>query len=323
VTRTRRIILAATVALALGLPATGTIAHAAPASGSAQAAPTSITVVRGDSLAGIAQRYGVRFSALLKANSMTVTSVIHPGDTLVLPAGATVPTTPAPTATSAAPTPTTLTSAAATMTTYVVKAGDALAGIAARNGVKLGALLKANNLTVASVIHPGRSLSIPPPTMPVPAPRAASAPVSASAAAVAGTAVSTATTTTAGGTIAAMLDYLRAQVGVPYRFFSAGPDAFDCSGLVVAGFRQIGIQLPQQSRALATKGDAVDWTTTSIAPGDLVFTSAVGDPTMITHVGIALDSRTWVQAVGVGRTVTIGSLPASSKIMAVRRISLP
>jgi cell wall-associated NlpC family hydrolase len=120
-----------------------------------------------------------------------------------------------------------------------------------------------------------------------------------------------------------VLTFLRAQVGVPYAFFRAGPDAYDCSGLVVAGFRQVGVNLPHQSRALAKLGAAVDWTTAPIAAGDLVFTSVVGDPNMITHVGIALDATTWVQAVGVGRPVSIGPLPPASKIMAVRRITLP
>jgi peptidoglycan DL-endopeptidase CwlO len=116
--------------------------------------------------------------------------------------------------------------------------------------------------------------------------------------------------------------FARSQVGVPYRFFSAGPDAYDCSGLVVAAFRQVGVAMPHQSRALARRGMAVDWRSQSIVAGDLVFTSAFNDPDRITHVGIALDSRRWVHAVGPGRPVTIGSLPSSERIMEVRRIPL-
>ena len=92
---------------------------------------------------------------------------------------------------------------------------------------------------------------------------------------------------------------------------------------MVAGFRQIGMSMPHQSRALARMGTSVDWRTESIAPGDLVFTSAVNDPALITHVGVALDSERWVHAVGVGKTVAIGSLPTSDRIMAVQRITLP
>ncbi len=120
-----------------------------------------------------------------------------------------------------------------------------------------------------------------------------------------------------------MVSHAVAQVGAPYKFFSAGPATFDCSGLVVAAFRQIGISVTHQSRALARTGTSVDWRSEPISAGDLVFTSATNDPDMITHVGIAIDSRRWVQAVGFGRTVTIGSLPSDSKIMAVQRIAMP
>jgi cell wall-associated NlpC family hydrolase len=126
-----------------------------------------------------------------------------------------------------------------------------------------------------------------------------------------------------GGSLQTLLSYATAQVGAPYRFFSAGPETFDCSGLVVAAFRQIGMSVPHQSRALAKLGSPVDWRSGPIAAGDLVFTSSVNDPALITHVGIALDSRRWVHAVGVGRTVSIGALPSPDRIMAVQRIALP
>ncbi len=124
----------------------------------------------------------------------------------------------------------------------------------------------------------------------------------------------------ANASIETVLTFLRAQVGVPYKFFSAGPDAYDCSGLVVAGWKQIGVTLPHQSQALSAKGTAVDWSTAPIQPGDLVFTSAYGDPARITHVGIALSDTTWIHAVGVGQTVRIGAMPSDAKILAVRRL---
>lgn len=317
-TRTKRILIATGVALALAVPATGAIAEAAPATTTTD---TTITVSGGDSLAGIAYHYGVRLSALLQANSMTITTVIHPGDTLIIPAGASLPTVSSPVAVTGAGSSSTAV-VAATGTTYTVVAGDALAGIAWRNGVKLGALVKANGITVTSVIMPGQTLTIPPATMPIPAPRPSTTPAAAASpstgASTTQTAVSSAT-----GSLDTLLTYLVAQVGTPYQFFSAGPETFDCSGLVVAGYRQIGMSMPHQSRALARLGTSVDWTTEAIAPGDLVFTSAVNDPALITHVGVALDSQRWVHAVGVGRTVSIGSLPSSDRIMAVQRITLP
>ena len=44
---------------------------------------------------------------------------------------------------------------------YVVRSGDTLYGIAARNDVSLNALLSANGLRLTSVILPGQRLTIP------------------------------------------------------------------------------------------------------------------------------------------------------------------
>lgn len=308
--RTARLLLATGVALAVLLPLFGGVASAAPSGATTTEArttvETTVTVRRGDSLAGLAWRHGVRLSELLRVNSLRLTSVIHPGQTLVIPSGARVDATP----NSAPASRTTTTATAATSSEYVVVAGDALAGIAWRNGVSLGALLRANSLEATSLIMPGRRLRIPPATRPLPTGSPTATPATGAARRSAGSSIDT------------LLSYATAQVGAPYRFFSAGPDTFDCSGLVVAAFRQIGKSVPHQSRALAKLGSAVDWRTEPIAAGDLVFTSAVGDPAHITHVGIALDSRRWVHAVGFGRTVSIHSLPSPDRIMAVQRIAL-
>jgi len=330
--RTARLIFATTVALAIVVPAFGGVASAAPV----PAAPTTgagttptdttITVRVGDSLVGLSHRYQIRLSALLRANSLEMNSIIHPGDTLVIPAGATLPTSGSSTRTLTAPTPpSTATSTTTSTSDYVVEAGDALAGIAWRHGVSLGALVKANGISVTDLILPGQRLQVPPATRPIPTSQPSAASNSSAGVAASSQPAPTATPIAAarGGSLQTLLDYATAQVGVPYRFFSAGPDAFDCSGLVVAAFRQVGVSVTHQSRALARMGSAVDWKTDSIAAGDLVFTSSVGNPELITHVAIALDSRRWVNAVGAGKTVTIGSIPSDDKIMAVQRIALP
>ena len=232
---------------------------------------------------------------LLAANNMTVTSVIHPGDTLSVPGS----TTAAPPNTSA---PVTSTSP------YTVVSGDYLAGIANSNGVTLKALLAANGLKVTSAIHPGQVLQVPPATKPiVPAAGSTSSPTGGAVAAPSAT----------------LVNYLRAQVGKPYKFFTAGPDTFDCSGLVVAGYKQLGITLIHQSRMQATMGTAVDWRSEPLVAGDLVFMRSSNDPTQIGHVGIALDSKTWIQAVGTGIPVRIRPLPSDDRIEAVRRILQP
>src|SRR5262249_42999425 len=46
---------------------------------------TPVTVAHGDTLEGIARRYGVPASAILQANNLTAPASIHPGQQLVIP----------------------------------------------------------------------------------------------------------------------------------------------------------------------------------------------------------------------------------------------
>ena len=294
--RTRRLVLTTTaIAMTmLAIDARSVAAHTMPAP-STPVAPATYTVKPGDNLAGIARKLGMPLVDLLAANDMTATSVIHPGNTLSIP-GSTA-AAPPNTAASVAP-----------ASPYTVVSGDYLAGIAKNNGVTLKALLAANSLLVTSAIHPGQVLQVPPATKSI-------APAANSTSSPAGGSVTTPTQT--------LVTYLRAQVGKPYKFFTAGPETFDCSGLVVAGYKQLGITLIHQSRMQATMGTAVDWRTEPLVAGDLVFMRSSNDPTQIGHVGIALDSKTWIQAVGTGIPVRIRPLPSDDKIEAVRRILQP
>ena len=250
---------------------------------SALAAPAATYVVRsGDYLTGIAAKVGTNVNDLLKLNNLKITSVIHPGDTLLVPANATAPAakaakkktttkkTPAaktPTAQAAAPT------AAPAGAVYVVKRNDSLSGIAMKHGVKLSALLKANKMTVKSVIMPGSTLNLPagavvavtttttPTTAPSTTAPSTTAPGTTSPTTT--TPATTIPTTVAPAdqpqSITTLISYLQAQVGKPYQFNGEGPEAFDCSGLVTAAYRQIKISLPHQSLVQSTYGKAVDW----------------------------------------------------------------
>ena len=306
---------------ALAAPAHATSSSSSRTSTSAPAASTYV-VKRGDHLLGIAIKLKVRVADLLAANRLVATSLIQPGQTLVVPLASVdfAQTT----------TPTAAPKIAAVHTPYVVQSGDFLLGIAKQHGVTLGALLKANRLTLTSTIHAGRILQIPPATLPVTTARP-----TALAAAWTSTAGSTSTTvapteldaasvtsSTPGQSIATLLAYLQAQVGKPYVFNTAGPDSFDCSGLVVAAYSRIGITLPHQSLMLSSRGTAVDWTTQPIMAGDLILMYSSDHPGVISHVGVAMSSSTWIQAARTGVPVYIGAIPVD-KIQAVRRIVQP
>ena len=58
------------------------------------------------------------------------------------------------------------------------------------------------------------------------------------------------------------------RIGSPYSWGGSGPNAFDCSGLVMWAFQQAGISLPHSSQALANGGSPVS--VDQMQPGDVV-----------------------------------------------------
>lgn len=58
------------------------------------------------------------------------------------------------------------------------------------------------------------------------------------------------------------------RIGSPYSWGGSGPNAFDCSGLVMWAFQQAGISLPHSSQALASGGSPVSLD--QMQPGDVV-----------------------------------------------------
>jgi cell wall-associated NlpC family hydrolase len=65
------------------------------------------------------------------------------------------------------------------------------------------------------------------------------------------------------------VDFAVAQVGKPYVWAAAGPDAFDCSGLTMRAWQRGGVSLPHFSAAQYASGPHVGYN--QLEPGDLVF----------------------------------------------------
>jgi len=101
------------------------------------------------------------------------------------------------------------------------------------------------------------------------------------------------------------------QRGKPYVWGAAGPDAYDCSGLVVWAFAQEGISLPHYTGSLWNSGMHVS--RDQLEPGDLVFFFAD-----ISHVGIYLGNGLMVDAPSAGQDVQVQAVFWNAYVGAVR-----
>jgi LysM repeat protein len=133
------------------LSISGSTAAAAPGTSSSTAS-ASYTVRAGDTLSGIAADHKISLSNIFSLNGLSGSSIIHPGQKVKV--GGQAAQAPASNTTAA-------TSKPAGGSDYVIKAGDTLSSIAAKNDVSLSALVSANGADVKAPIYPGKTLIIP------------------------------------------------------------------------------------------------------------------------------------------------------------------
>jgi cell wall-associated NlpC family hydrolase len=75
--------------------------------------------------------------------------------------------------------------------------------------------------------------------------------------------------------VAVALDVVRAQKGDPYRYGAAGPNAFDCSGLLYYSYRRAGFtNIPRTSSQQAAAARRI--TRSAMRKGDFVFFTSGG-----------------------------------------------
>jgi len=97
-------------------------------------------------------------------------------------------------------------------------------------------------------------------------------------------------------------------LGRPYRWGASGPNSFDCSGLTMYVYAQLGIYLPHSSAAQYYCGRRVSYD--ELAPGDLVFFARRSG--RISHVGIYIGGGMMIHAPQTGDVVKITPLSGHS-----------
>lgn len=115
-----------------------------------------------------------------------------------------------------------------------------------------------------------------------------------------------------GGVVGIAMQFL----GTPYRWGGSSPSTgFDCSGLVMYVFSQVGVSLPHSTYALWGMGVAVSLD--QLAPGDLVFFNGLG------HMGIYVGGGQMIHSPHTGDVVKISPIGSgwyASTYMGARRI---
>ncbi len=110
------------------------------------------------------------------------------------------------------------------------------------------------------------------------------------------------------------LNHALTRIGDPYVWAMAGPSEFDCSGLVMWAYEQIGIHLMHFTGDQWNEGEHVP--RSELEPGDLVFFY----PT-ISHVGLYVGNGLMVDAPSAGQDVQIQPIDWANFVGAVRIIA--
>lgn len=218
--------------------------------GSASAA--SYTVKSGDSLWKIAVQQGVTTQKLMQWNKLS-SGMIYPGQKLQLNAG-TAAATPAPTST----------------TSYTVKAGDTLSGIAKKYAVTYQQLVQWNKLS-STKIYVGQKLKVNGST-------AVAAPAKSN-----------------------IVNVAKKYLGIKYTYGGVSPSrGFDCSGFVTYVYNEAGNSTPRRTAA-GFYNAAQKVSTPQV--GDLVFFKGTTSGPGITHIGIYIGNNQMINSSSGGVTI--------------------
>ena len=121
--------------------------------------------------------------------------------------------------------------------------------------------------------------------------------------------------------VATAIAFAMAQLGKPYQWGAAGPDAYDCSGLVYAAYAAAGIHIARTTYQWQQDGPVIPLS--QIQPGDLLFSAGSdGTPSDPGHVVMYLGDGQIIQAPQTGEDVQIDPVDLTSVVVATRPAGL-
>ncbi|MFE6163340.1 C40 family peptidase [Streptomyces sp. NPDC056486] len=117
----------------------------------------------------------------------------------------------------------------------------------------------------------------------------------------------------ASGSVGSVIGFLKAQLGDAYVMGASGPNAWDCSSLVQAAFKQAGVDLPRVSQDQSVSGTPVSLDNVQV--GDILYWGGAGSAY---HVGVYIGNGQYLDAANPGKGVVIQDLSGYPADGAVR-----
>ncbi|MUK87401.1 LysM peptidoglycan-binding domain-containing protein [Ornithinibacillus sp. L9] len=240
---------------------------------------STYTVKSGDTLSGIASKYKISLSDLMKWNNLNST-LIYPGNKLVV--SKTTATEQKSNSSTEKKTSEKPAEKVGSSVVYTVKSGDSLSRIASEHKVTVAQIKNWNNLK-SDLILIGQKLNIGSSTPATSTPKD-QAPAS----------------TDVSYNVDSLVKVAKNQVGASYAWGGTTPSGFDCSGFIYYAYKQAGMDIKRySSEGYYSRSYYVN--TPKI--GDLVFfegTYKAG----ISHVGIYIGNNEFIHASSGGVQVT-------------------
>jgi len=107
--------------------------------------------------------------------------------------------------------------------------------------------------------------------------------------------------------VATAISFAEQQLGKPHLWGGTGPDAFDCSGLMMMAYRTAGIDITGTSQDQCATERRIP--ASQVQPGDLVFfAGSDGTTTSPGHVGLVIGNGKMIEAYATG---TVHTMPTA------------